>query len=314
MVIEITAEKTDFKQNNNVKEPLPTNHQDVIILLPTLNEADAIGSLIDEIRSQGYNNILVVDGFSKDDTKKIAEEHGARVVGQHGKGKSGAILVAKDIIDTPFFLIMDGDYTYDPADIDRFVTYANEYDEIIGFRPKKSPYISKTHRFGNWVLTRTFNILMGSNVPDVACGMYLMRTSKMKTFTFNRLGFEIDQEIAAQMLRDGKVTYVPINYRARKGTVKAPTWRQGFRALFAIINLGRLYNPVLLFSFIAGLALVPAVGLLGYASLLYLFLNEYHSGYFLGSLVLLVLGAQGLTVATIASMIQRIERKLSRLN
>lgn len=234
-------------------------------------------------------------------------------LGNMEKGR-GAILVARDVVDTPFFLIMDGDYTYDPNDIDRFVLYANDYDEIIGFRPKRSPNISRTHRLGNWVLTTSFNILMGSNVPDVACGMYLMRTSKMKTLTLNRLGFEIDQEIAAQILTDGKVTYVPINYRGRKGHVKAPTWRQGFRALFAIINLGRVYNPVLLFSFLAGLALIPAIGLLAYASVLYLFFNSYHEGYFLGSLVLLVLGAQGLTVTTVASMIQRIERKLNRAN
>lgn len=309
----MTAENENSKKNNSVNEPLPVNRQDVTILLPTLNEAAAIGSLIDEIKSHGYNNVLVVDGFSKDDTKKIGEEHGARVVGQHGKGKTGAILVARDIVTTPFFLIMDGDYTYDPSDIDRFVLYANDYDEIIGFRPKKSPNISKTHRFGNWVLTKTFNLVMGSNVPDVACGMYLMRTEKMKKFTLNRLGFETDQEIAAQMLTDGKVTYVPINYRVRKGTAKAPTWRQGFRALFAIISIGRIYNPVILFSFLTALALIPAVGLLGYATVLYLFLNDYHSGYFLGSLVLLVLGAQGLTVATIASMMQRIERKIGLL-
>ena len=285
----------------------------VTIVLPTLNEADAIGKLIDEIKAAGYDKILVVDGYSTDGTRKIAEERGARVVGQHGKGKSGAILVAREVVDTPYFLLMDGDYTYDPADIDRFVLYAEGYDEIIGFRPKKSPNISRTHRFGNWVLTRAFNILMGSNVPDVACGMYLMRTEKMKHLVLDRLGFEIDQEIAAQMLIDGKVTYVPINYRTRLGEVKAPTWRQGFRALFAIINLGRTYNPILLFSLLTALALIPAIGLLLYASFLYLFAGSYHGGYFLGSLVLLVLGAQGLTVATIAAMLRRIERKIAQV-
>ena len=226
----------------------------VTIVLPTLNEVDAIGKLIDEIKAAGYDKIIVVDGYSSDGTRKIAEERGARVVGQHGKGKSGAILVAREIVNTIYFLLMDGDYTYDPTDIDRFMLHADGYDEIIGFRPKKSLNITKTHRFGNWVLTKAFNILMGSNVPDVACGMYLMRTEKMKHLVLDRLGFEIDQEIAAQMLIDGKVTYVPINYRGRMGEVKAPTWRQGFRALFAIINLGRIYNPALLFSFITALA------------------------------------------------------------
>lgn len=286
----------------------------VTIVIATLNEVKAIGLLIDEIKSRGYDKILVVDGYSRDETQKVAEEHGARVIGQHGKGKSGAILVARDKVNTPYFLLMDGDYSYDPADIDRFAAYANDYDEIIGFRPKKSPYISRTHKIGNWILTKAFNLLMGSNVPDVACGMYLMRTEKMKHIILDRMGFEIDQEIAAQMLIEGKVTYVPINYRKRLGDAKAPTWRQGFRALFAIINLGRVYNPILLFSLFAALSMIPALILLVDALFLYLFEHSYHSGYFLGSLVLMILGAQGLTVATIAAMLRRIERKLTRFS
>jgi hypothetical protein len=157
-----------------------------------------------------------------------------------------------------------------------------------------------------------FNLLMGSNVPDVACGMYLMRTEKVRQLVLTRFGFEIDQEIAAQMLTDGKVTYVPINYRQRLGKAKAPTWRQGFRALLFIIGLGLRYNPILLFSIAASLVLIPAFSLLLYAAYLLLMLHQYHGGYFLAGLTLLVLGAQGFTVATIASMLRRIERKLSK--
>jgi len=283
----------------------------VTVVIPTLNEEEAIGPLIDEIKEAGYRRILIVDGYSKDKTVMIASDKGAKVVGQHGKGKTGAVLVARDIVDTPYFLLMDGDYSYDPKDIDKFVRHSNGYDHIIGFRPRNSPYISRTHKVGNWILTKTFNLLMGSNVPDVACGMYLMRTEKVRQLILDRQGFEIDQEIAAQMLLDGKVTYVPINYRARLGKAKAPTWRQGFRALFAIIGLALRYNPVLLFSVLASLILIPAFILLFYAIYLYFFFHVYHGGYFLASLVLFVLGAQGFTVSTIAVMLRRIERKLN---
>ena len=283
----------------------------VTIVIPTLNEEEAIGRLIDEIRAAGYDKILVVDGYSTDQTAWIAAERGAKVAGQHGKGKAGAILVARDMVDTPYFLLMDGDYSYDPGDIDRFVLYQNGFDHIIGFRPKNCPNISRVHRFGNWVLTKTFNTLMGSNVPDIACGMYLMNTEKMRTLTLDVHGFSIDQEIAAQMLIDCKVSYVPINYRGRVGKAKAPTWRQGFRALFTIFDLGRRFNPVLMFSFLAGLALIPASLLLGYASFLYLFLGSYHGGYFLTGIALLVLGGQGISVATIGAMLRRTERKIN---
>jgi dolichol-phosphate hexosyltransferase len=281
------------------------------VVIPTLNEEDAIGSLIEETKAAGYQKILVVDGYSSDKTAQVAREKGALVIGQHGKGKTGAILVARETVDTPYFLLMDGDYTYDPADIDRFVLHMDGHDEIIGFRPKKSPNMSRTHRFGNWVLTTTFNLLMGSNVPDIACGMYLVRTEKVRTLSLERLGFEVDQEIVAQMLVDGKVTYVPIGYRARLGKAKAPTWRQGFRALFAILGLAKRYNPVTLFAELATLALIPAAALLGYGSIIFLTLGQFHGGYFLAGLSFLVLGAQGFTVATIATMIRRLERRIS---
>jgi glycosyltransferase involved in cell wall biosynthesis len=282
----------------------------VTVVIPTLDEKEAIGLLIDEVRAQGYDKILVVDGYSKDNTAQVAAEHGAKVVGQHGKGKAGAVLVAREMVVTPYFLLMDGDYSYDPKDIDRFVLHTNGYDLIIGFRGRKCPNITRTHRLGNWILTKTFNLLMGGNVPDVACGMYLMKTQKIKEITLEIHDFAIDQEISAQMLIDGKVSYVPINYRARVGKAKATTWRQGFRALFTIIDLARQLNPILLFSFIAGLALIPATFLLGYASFLYLFSGEYRMGYFLGGMIFLVLGGQGVTVATVGSMLRRIERRV----
>ena len=284
----------------------------VTVVLPTLNEEHAIGPLIDEIKAAGYGKLLVVDGYSTDRTVEIARLKGAQVVSQHGKGKTGAVLVARDVVDTPYFILMDGDYSYDPKDIDRFVMHAEAYDHIIGYRGKKNPNISRTHRLGNWILTKTFNILMGSNIPDVACGMYLLRTQRVKELLFDRHGFEVDQEIAAQMLVYGRLTCVPIDYRARLGEAKAPTWRQGFRALFAIIGIARRYNPVVLFGLIAATALVPAILLLGYASYLYLFHNDYHSGYFLGSLMLFVIGGQGLSVATVGYMLRRLERKLAR--
>jgi glycosyltransferase involved in cell wall biosynthesis len=303
-----SEERQSTPQHEDSIDELRNN---VTVVIPTLNEEEAIGPLIDEIKEAGYRRVLVVDGYSKDKTVKIASDKGAKVVGQHGRGKTGAVLVARDIVDTPYFLLMDGDYSYDPKDIDKFVQHSNGYDHIIGFRPRNSPYISRTHKIGNWILTKTFNLLMGSNVPDVACGMYLMRTEKVKQLILDRQGFEIDQEIAAQMLLDGKVTYVPINYRARLGKAKAPTWRQGFRALFAIIGLALKYSPVLLFSVLASLILIPAFILLFYAIYLYFFFHAYHGGYFLASLVLFVLGAQGFTVSTIAVMLRRIERKLN---
>jgi dolichol-phosphate mannosyltransferase len=215
----------------------------VTVVIPTLDEEAAIGPLIDEVKAAGYGKILVVDGYSKDRTAEIARQKGAQVVGQHGKGKTGAVLVARDVVDTPYFILMDGDYSYDPKDIDRFVVHADGYDHIIGYRSKGNPNISKTHRLGNWILTKAFNILMGSNMPNVACGMYLMWTQKVRRLLFDRHGFRADQEIGAKMLVDGKVAYETISYGATVGEAKAPTWRHGSGMAFAVMGIARRYNP-----------------------------------------------------------------------
>jgi len=284
----------------------------VTVVVPTLNEAEAIGKVIEEIRASGYERILVVDGYSRDGTREIAEELGARVVGQQGKGKAGAVLTAREMVTTPFFLMMDGDCSYNPADIDRFLPFLEKYDHIIGSRPKGSPHISKTHRIGNWILTTGFNVLMGSSIPDVCSGMYMLRTEMVHHFFLDKPGFVVDQELAAQSLLHGNITSVPIDYRARIGKTKAPTWRQGFYALYTIFSLARSYNPVLLASIITSLAVIPASIILLYTVILNYVYSQFHLGLALLGIMLALFAGQGMIVATLGFQIRRIERMLHR--
>ena len=173
--------------------------------------------------------------------------------------------------------------------------------------------MSALHKFGNRVITKTFNLLFGTSLGDICSGMYLLRTEEARYLTFEKHHLSVEQELAAQMVLSSKnVTSVPVNYRKRfGGKSKTNTWRQGFRDLATNFDLARTYNPILLFSFLSALAIIPAFGLLVYALVLNYGYHDYHSGYFIGSAILLVMGFQGLTVATIAAMLRRIERKLN---
>ncbi len=112
------------------------------------------------------------------------------------------------------------------------------------------------------------------------------------------------------MLVNGKVAFIPINYRERRGKAKAPTWRQGFRALFAIIGIARRFNPVVLFGLIAAVALILGAFLLIITILQYLLHGTFLSNYALASLMFFVIGRQGPSLATIGFMLRRLERKL----
>ena len=86
------------------------HHQDqVTIVLAVLNEAEALPSVIEEIKAEGYSNILVVDGYSTDDSDHIAHMSGVKVAYQHGPGKAGAVKTAIETVETPFMLFMDAD-------------------------------------------------------------------------------------------------------------------------------------------------------------------------------------------------------------
>jgi len=86
--------------------------------IPTLNEEDAIGLVLYEVLGEGYENVVVVDGYSTDNTVQIAHEHGVSVVVQHGFGKTGAILTVLDYyVRTPYLLVIGSDCTYSAKDI-----------------------------------------------------------------------------------------------------------------------------------------------------------------------------------------------------
>jgi dolichol-phosphate mannosyltransferase len=284
----------------------------VTIVIPTLNEQEGINMLLQELKQQGYDQILVVDAHSVDKTVENAQRNGAKVVYQHGWGKGKAIKTAVEHVNTPYMLIMDGDYTYDPKDISDFLTHAENYDHIIGARVNGRKNISRLNRFGNWTINKVFNILIGGNLTDVCSGMYLLKTETAKQLELNSTGFDVEVEIAAQTVSEGKVTEIPISYRKRIGNAKLSSWKHGFQIISCILKLARFYNPVLLFSAFASLAIIPAFVILFWVFLQATLYSTYHSGYALMGGILLLLGSQALTVGAISILLKKFEYRIKQ--
>ena len=62
----------------------------VTVVVPTRDEEGLVGEIVDAVRPYA-DEVLVVDGHSRDRTREIAAAHGARVVLDHGKGKGEAL-------------------------------------------------------------------------------------------------------------------------------------------------------------------------------------------------------------------------------
>jgi len=280
----------------------------VTVVVPVLNEAEGICKIINEIEAEGYENVLVVDGYSTDKTPRLAYANGAKVVYQHGSGKAGAVKTAIERVQTPYMLFMDGDCTYDPKDIWRLLNHNEHYAHVIGVRDRQ--HVQRIHRFGNWVISQVFSALFNVRATDVCSGMYLLETEEARKYTIQEGGFTVEIELAAQSASKESLTEVPINYRPRIGSRKLNTWRHGLAILSAAFRLARRYNPILLYSSVAGLAIVPAVLVLAWVIFEQLTKRMFHSGWALAGIVLLLVAAQAFTLASISVLTKHTERRL----
>jgi len=207
-------------------------------------------------------------------------------------------------------LVMDGDYTYCAKDIERFLNHAGRYAQVVGARNRA--YMNWVHRVGNWMITCTFNLLLGAGLSDVCSGMYLLKTDVARKLELQSKGFRTEVEVVAQTVMHGNVTEVPVGYRPRVGKRKLSTWRHGLEILWSVFGLARSYNPVFLFSLLAALATVPAVLAVGWALYSWLFLGKWEFNWLLFGSILFLFGGLGWSVATVSILLKRMERRIMR--
>jgi len=289
---------------------------DFTVVIPTLNEHEAIGLVIDELVGSGIprDRILVVDGYSTDGTAEIAASKGVRVVFQRGKGKADAIKTALEYVETPIVVVMDGDYTY-PAEHVRDLVEAvcNEHDLAIGVR--KSVELgaqSFGYKVGNKILTLFFNTLFGTKLSDVLSGMYAIRTDTLREVLFESKGFGIESEIAAHVVSSGgSIAEIPIKYRKRRGTKKLKKIH-GIDIALTMTRLSWRYNPVFFILILGSLVIVPGLVLGAYVAYHYFFtgIKYYVKG--LIAIFMVLAGLQLLVAAILSLYLKRAELRIMR--
>jgi len=209
-----------------------------------------------------------------------------------------------------YILIIDGDYTY-PAKylIDMHKLIKNdEYDEVIGVRNRKNQNI--IYRFGNWFLTKFFDILFGVHLRDVLSGMYLVKRKALEGAIFEMKGFSVESEIAAHISSVGnKIGEVDIEYKERKGRKKLGI-RHGLSIAIDMVRLSWRYNPVMVFFLVGSLLMIPGIILGIYTVIDYVYLHIDHFVKAIIALILTATGFQSLMLAVLSTYLRRMEYRI----
>lgn len=231
--------------------------EEVIILVPALDEERGIGLVLDnipfeELQDMGCEvSVLVVDGVSVDSTREIAQRKGAHVYVQSGQGKGNGVRQAfRRIVrhQSQFLgfehhqcvIMLDADGTYPSEDIPRMVSALRAGNDVVmGSRLRgqiEDGAMSNLNRMGNRLLSLLARTLFNVRVTDVCTGMWGFSQEFLEQCELQAKGFELEAEIfASAALLGVRVAEVPIEYRSRKGEPKLIPLRTGLRIAWCLI-------------------------------------------------------------------------------
>jgi glycosyltransferase involved in cell wall biosynthesis len=230
------------------QEGAQRNNMKVSVIMPTMDEEEAIGQVLVNVPRNVVDELIVVDG-SADATAKVAESLGAMVVFEHRKGygralQSGIEKSAGDVV-----VYIDGDYTYDPRDIPRVVEpiLNGECDVVLGNRLNGGMYpgaMSLLKRVGNSLLSLFFSVVFVKRVHDTQCGLRAIRKEFLKGNCYREYGMPYVTEQLIKLIKQGaRINSAPVAYRSRVGVTKLSTWADGYGILMAILR-GRLRRSI----------------------------------------------------------------------
>lgn len=208
----------------------------IIIIIPTYNERDNIGQLIEELQRHFQNipheaHILVVDDTSPDGTAEAVEETQKRYTNVHlltgPKQGLGAAYIrgmryALDELGADVIFEMDADFSHKPEDIFPMIAALEKgADFVIGSRyisggkiPKKWGIFRKAiSRFGNLV-ARYIGGLYKTN--DCTAGFRAIRSWVLKKSELSKVranGYAFQIELLHRAISNGaKVQEIPVEF------------------------------------------------------------------------------------------------------
>jgi len=196
-------------------DPAPAN---TIAILPCLNEARTIASLVHQLLTH-VHHVIVIDDGSSDPTANLARSAGATVLQNPrpaGKGLAlaqGWNLAAQ--LGADWVLLLDGDGQHAPEDAPRFFSAVSPSTRlVVGNRMDHPQAMPRLRRWTNRWLSRRLSAAAHTSFPDSQCGYRLVHLPSLLACQLTTRRFEIESEMLLAFARARfDIRFVPIQVR-----------------------------------------------------------------------------------------------------
>lgn len=230
----------------------------VAVLIPCYNEEVTIGTVVRDFRAALPDaRIYVYDNNSSDRTVDIARAAGAIVRIERMQGKGHVVRRMFADVDADYYLLTDGDATYEAAAAPRLIARAaaEGLDLVNGARvTDRAAAYRRGHVLGNRVLTGIVVAIFGRRLSDMLSGYRVFSRRFVKSFPVTSAGFEIETELTVHALElnlpmaEEKTAY---RERPEGSASKLRTYQDGFRILGTILKLIQRERPLGFYAVIA---------------------------------------------------------------
>jgi dolichol-phosphate mannosyltransferase len=195
---------------------------------------------------QYCDEVLVVDGHSKDRTREIAAEHGARVILDHGRGKGDALRLSFEEAKGDVVVLIDADGSHEPRDIPSLLKpiLAGEADMVIASRGKggSDELHGTAEQFlryvGSQLIMLAINYRWGVRLSDSQNGFRAVRRDVARRLGLRSNLTTIEQEMLMKALKQGyRVGEVASHeYERRWGKSKVVVWKLWFAYIWSFLR------------------------------------------------------------------------------
>jgi glycosyltransferase involved in cell wall biosynthesis len=220
----------------------------VSVIIPTHNEAQAIGRVLTDLPSNLIAEVIVVDSNSTDGTPEIAASLGARVIQEPRRGYGQACLTGLATANSPDIVVfLDGDYSDRPSELPILLDpiIQGHADITLGSRlgEQRIPAALLWHQaFGNRLAAGLIRLLYGVNITDLgpfrAGRADVLRALELEETTY---GWAVEM-ILKGALSGFRVVEVPVTYYPRIGKSKiSGTLKGTIGAAWFILSLTARY-------------------------------------------------------------------------